>query len=204
MVPMPSVDPVELPAAGGERADAARNRARILDATRRLVASQGIGHVSIPDIAAAAGVGAGTIYRRFGDRAGLTAALLDEEHRRLQGELIRGRPPLGPGASARDRLIAFGHRYLDFLDRHADLMAASLNDKRPTDPATLVYRQHLTSLLDQATTGLDLEYVTATLLVILNPVAHRHLRTLPAWPLQRLKDGWTSLIDAWVTGHQRT
>lgn len=194
-------DPAESSPAGGERADAARNRRRILAATRELVIGQGICDVSIPDIAQAAGVGAGTIYRRFGDRAGLAAALLDDDHRHLQDEILRGQPPLGPGAPPCERLIAFGHRYLDFLDQHAELMAASLNDKRTTHAATAVYRRHLTLLLDQATSGLDLEYVTATLLVTLDPIAHRHLRRLPDWPLQRLKNGWTALIDAWLTAN---
>ncbi|MDR0359848.1 MAG: TetR/AcrR family transcriptional regulator, partial [bacterium] len=67
----------------GERADAARNRQRILDSARRLVA-QGAASVSIDDVAAAAGVGKGTVFRRFGDRAGLFVALLGEVERDLQ------------------------------------------------------------------------------------------------------------------------
>ena len=53
-----------------ERADAARNRARILAAAEELVAEQGIEAVSMEDVARAACVGTGTLYRRFGDRAG--------------------------------------------------------------------------------------------------------------------------------------
>ena len=79
--------PFDLPVAGGpaERADAARNRERILCAAARLFAEQDAGRVSMDAIAAAAGVGKGTIFRRFGDRAGLMHALLDEERDRLPG-----------------------------------------------------------------------------------------------------------------------
>ena len=54
-----------------ERADAARNRLRILAAATELVEARGIEHVSMDDVARAACVGTGTLYRRFGDRADL-------------------------------------------------------------------------------------------------------------------------------------
>ena len=49
-----------------ERGDAARNRALLLDAARRLIGERGADAVSMDDIAAAAGVGKGTLFRRFG------------------------------------------------------------------------------------------------------------------------------------------
>ncbi|WP_143576711.1 TetR/AcrR family transcriptional regulator, partial [Streptomyces acidiscabies] len=65
-------------ASDAARSDAARNRERILDAARRLVVAYGPGHVTMQEVAAEAGVGKGTLFRRFGDRDGLLAALLDE------------------------------------------------------------------------------------------------------------------------------
>ena len=62
-----------------ERGDAARNRALLLDAARRLVDERGAEAVTTEDIAAAAGVGKGTLFRRFGSRAGLMVVLLDED-----------------------------------------------------------------------------------------------------------------------------
>jgi AcrR family transcriptional regulator len=50
------------------------------------------------DIARAAGVGKGTLYRRYPDRASIAVALLDTHERALQEQLLRGPPPLGPGA----------------------------------------------------------------------------------------------------------
>ena len=119
----------ELPVAGGdeprERADAARNRLRILAAASELVQQHGIDGVSMDDVARAACVGTGTLYRRFGDRAGLALALLDEHTKDFQDELIAGPPPLGPGVSAAERLKAFGEGYIDLLERHAPLMVAA-------------------------------------------------------------------------------
>src|SRR6185436_535586 len=65
-----------------------------------LVAERGIDRVSMDDVARAACVGTGTLYRRFGDRAGLALALLDDHTRAFQDALIAGPPPLGPGAPA--------------------------------------------------------------------------------------------------------
>lgn len=80
------------------RADAARNRARLLEAAERLVAEHGAGALTMEAVAAAACVGKGTVFRRFGDRTGLLAALLDHSERKFQAALLSGPPPLGPGA----------------------------------------------------------------------------------------------------------
>ena len=90
-----------------ERADARRNRLRVLEAADRLFTEQGVKNVSLDAIAAAAGVGKGTVFRRFGDRAGLAVALLDEREQELQAKILTGPPPLGPGAPPVVRVIAF-------------------------------------------------------------------------------------------------
>ena len=89
-----SADSVTVPAPQ-ERGDAARNRALLLDAARRLIAERGADAVSMDDIAAAAGVGKGTLFRRFGSRAGLMMVLLDEDERANQEAFLFGPPPLG-------------------------------------------------------------------------------------------------------------
>src|SRR4029453_3419450 len=81
-----------------ERADAARNRRRILAAAEELFAARGAGAVTMAGIARPAGVGKGTLCRRFPDRAAIAVARLDEHERALQERLLRGPPPLGPGA----------------------------------------------------------------------------------------------------------
>ncbi|GAA3233595.1 TetR/AcrR family transcriptional regulator [Actinocorallia longicatena] len=59
------------------RADAERNRRRILDAAKDLFAEQGL-EVTLDDIARRAGVGVGTVYRRFANREALVDELFEE------------------------------------------------------------------------------------------------------------------------------
>jgi AcrR family transcriptional regulator len=113
------------PEAPRERADAARNRRRVLDAAAQLFAERGVAAVSMDDVAAAAGVGKGTVFRRFGDKSGLAVALLDERERELQQALLSGPPPLGPGAPPAERLTAFVQAYLDYATGHLDLVRLS-------------------------------------------------------------------------------
>ncbi|MGH3367930.1 MAG: TetR/AcrR family transcriptional regulator, partial [Nocardioidaceae bacterium] len=103
-----------------ERADAARNRLRILAAAERLFASRGVAGVTMDDVAAEAGVGKGTLYRRFGDKGGLAVALLDQRERELQQAMLSGAPPLGPGAPAKVRLAAFIRAYVDLVATQLD------------------------------------------------------------------------------------
>ena len=114
-----------LPEAPRERADAARNRRRVLDAAAALFAERGVGAVSMDEVAAAAGVGKGTVFRRFGDKSGLAVALLDERERELQEGVLSGPPPLGPGAPPRERLRAFLDAYLDYCLGHLELVRLS-------------------------------------------------------------------------------
>ena len=59
------------------RKDAERNRRRILDAARELFAERGLG-VTLNDVAHHAGVGVGTVYRRFPDKTVLIESLFEE------------------------------------------------------------------------------------------------------------------------------
>ena len=117
--------PGELPIADRarpERADAARNRARVLEAARRLFAQRGVEAVTMEEVAREAGVAKGTVFNRFGNRAGLALALLDDHERELQERIVRGPPPLGPGAPPRDRLLAFLAALAELTFAHRDLL----------------------------------------------------------------------------------
>jgi AcrR family transcriptional regulator len=136
-----------------ERADAARNRRKVLAAAEELFAARGLAAVTMDDIAAAAGVGKGTLYRRFGDKSGLAAALLDERERELQAGLLAGPPPLGPGAPAADRLAAFAGAYLNYVVQQLDLVAMSQTASpgaRLRTGAHRLWRTHCRFLLAEA------------------------------------------------------
>src|SRR5690348_4450384 len=114
--------PVLPPSPPSERADAARNRRRVLDAAAALFAARGVDAVSMDDVVAAAGVGKGTLYRRFGDKSGLAAAVLDEKERELQTAILSGPPPLGPGAEPGRRLRAFIAAYVEYVTANLDVV----------------------------------------------------------------------------------
>lgn len=71
-----------------ERADAVENRARLLDTARQLFSTYGVGNVCMSDIVEAAGVGKGTLYRRFANKGELCWALLDAELQKFQDEMM--------------------------------------------------------------------------------------------------------------------
>lgn len=177
------------------RADAARNRERILEAAERLVDELGIEAVSMEDVACAAGVGTGTLYRRFGDRAGLALALLDEHTREFQNALIAGPPPLGPGAPARERLRAFGRGYLELLERHSALMAAAAPGGREGEGPHSLYATHLAILLREAAPGLDARFTAEALLATLAPAHHLRMRHGLGYSLEQMAGGWGALVD---------
>jgi AcrR family transcriptional regulator len=140
-----------------ERADAARNRVKVLEAAAALFASHGVESVSMDAIAAAAGVGKGTLFRRFKDKAGLAAALLDERERDLQDAILSGPAPLGPGQGdvtvpPSERLHAFADAYLDYVLSHLSLVRMSETASpgaRYRIGAYGFWHRHLTILLDQ-------------------------------------------------------
>lgn len=73
-----------------ERADAARNRHAILKATESLLSEHPPEQVSMERIAAAAGVGKGTVFHRFGSRAGLMRELMLERAHALRESVTDG------------------------------------------------------------------------------------------------------------------
>jgi AcrR family transcriptional regulator len=132
-----------------ERADAARNRARVLSAAERLFAERR--DVTMEQIAAAAGVGKGTLYRRYPDVASIAQALLDEHERELQDALLRGPPPLGPGAPPAERLAAFYRAMVKLLERHGHVaLAGETGALRYGTGAYAAWAIHVSVLLGDA------------------------------------------------------
>jgi AcrR family transcriptional regulator len=177
-----------------ERGDAARNRALLLDAARRLVGERGADAVTMDDVAAAAGVGKGTVFRRFGSRAGLMMVLLDEDERANQQAFLFGPPPLGPDAPPMDRLVAFGRERLRFVHTHHELLSAANRDPHMRHVgAAAVQRTHVRVLLHAAHTTGDLDVQTDALLALLDPDYVEHQLNDGGHTLQTLGDAWESL-----------
>ncbi|MFE1027571.1 TetR/AcrR family transcriptional regulator [Streptomyces sp. NPDC058818] len=178
------------------RADAARNRARLLEAAARLVAEHGAAGVTMEAVAAAASVGKGTVFRRFGDRTGLLMALLDHSEKKFQAALLGGPPPLGPGAPPVERLRAFGcamlRRSIDEMD--LQLAAEPSAERRYTSAPRRFLRGHVALLLRQAVPDGDSELLSHTLLAYLDAALVHHLTEQCGVPPARLQAGWLDLV----------
>ena len=178
------------------RADAARNRDKVLAAAEKLFAEHGPSCVSMDAVAAEAGVGKGTLFRGFGDRAGLVLALLTEQERRLQEDVIRGPAPLGPGAPPVDRLIAFGERLFEHFTQHGELIAAAeakVGLRYRSAPFNF-YRTHVQLLVREAAPDADWEYLSDVLMASLRADHLLYLREIRGISDERLAASWADLV----------
>ncbi|GAA2060513.1 TetR/AcrR family transcriptional regulator [Catenulispora yoronensis] len=172
-----------------ERADAARNRARVLAAAEELFAAGDPGAVTMDDIAKAAGVGRGTLYRRYPDRASIAQALLDEHERVIQERILRGPGPLGPepassgpAATPAERLAAFYEAQVELLERHVHLyLGAEVGAARYATGAYAFWRQHV-RLLASAAGIADPDTAADLLLAPLAPDLYRRQRDIGVTP----------------------
>jgi AcrR family transcriptional regulator len=196
----------DLPVAGQQprrRADAIRNHERVLCTAAKLFAERGPENVSMDQIANAAGVGKGTLFRAFGDRAGLAAALLSEQEAAFQDQILRGPAPLGPGAPAAERIGAFGTAYMHFLDGHIDLMLAAeqgIGTRYKTGPFAM-YRVHLEVLVREALPeSFDHSYTADVLLAPLSADFFVYQRRMRGRSLEELADAYCCLVDRVLSG----
>jgi AcrR family transcriptional regulator len=136
-----------------ERADAQRNRRKVLDAAQALLAADPR-NTTMEDIARAAGVGKGTLYRRYPHKSAIAGALLDEHERELQDRLLTGPPPLGPGAPPDARLAAFYAAYVAFLEAVGQLSRAiETTEQRLATGAHQAWRLHVAGLVEAGGRG---------------------------------------------------
>jgi len=158
--------PVMLGAPPAERADAARNRLHLLTTARDMLAEQGPDRLTMDALARRAGLGKGTVFRRFGTRAGIFQALLDDDERAFQQRVLSGPPPLGPGAAPLERLIAYGRARAGFLLGRREIARAALDGRQPIPAGQLapMSQLHICMLLGQLDPdGVDLDMLTIQL-----------------------------------------
>ncbi|GAB2991810.1 TetR/AcrR family transcriptional regulator [Streptomyces pseudoechinosporeus] len=181
-----------------ERSDAARNRSRLLEAAARLIVEQGAENVTMKEVAEVAGVGKGTLFRRFGDRDGLLVALLDEAEAEFQEAYTSGPPPLGPGAPAGDRLAAFGCALLERIAADADLGAALGRQvpyaRRNASDTGRAFHGHVSTLLRETGVDGDHDMLAHALLAFTSFEAADYLRKEREVPTTRLQATWVDLV----------
>jgi AcrR family transcriptional regulator len=178
-----------------ERRDAARNREALLRAATALVEEEcGVAGVTMDAVAARAGVGKGTVFRRFGSREGLMRALLDHTEAEWQGAVISGPPPLGPGAPPLDRLVAFGDSRMLLNLTHADLIAASGDFGVRSFGALSFTTMHVRYLLGELGVQGDLAYLATALVAPLELIVLRQQVDREEAPIARIQAGWRDLV----------
>jgi AcrR family transcriptional regulator len=176
-----------------ERSDAARNRTLLLDAAARLVAEQGVAALTMDELARRVGVGKGTVFRRFGSRAGLMVALLNHSEEEFQSAYMFGPPPLGPGADPVERLVAFGRERLNLMELQGDMKVAG-GVMLYSTPAYQTDVTHVATLLRQAETPGDLRLLAQMLLNTIEASLVLHQTRAAGIPLGRLADLWELVV----------
>lgn len=92
------------------RADGQRNRALILEAAKRVLTDKGAG-ASMDEIAQAAGIGNGTLYRHFPTRVALVEEVCREDTR----ELVEAAKTLASTHAPLDALAAWLETFIDYI-----------------------------------------------------------------------------------------
>ncbi len=178
-----------------ERSDAARNRVALLEAAKGLVDHCGVDSVTMEAVAETAGVGKGTVFRRFGSRAGLMAALLDQTESDWQAAVIGGPPPLGPGAPPRDRLLAFGRSRLEQNLRGSALIRAASDAPTRNYAVYSFAATHVRYLLDQLDVAGDIALLATALMAPLEvPILDQQIET-ERMEVDRISAAWEDLAD---------
>ena len=191
-----------------ERRDAVANRALILETADALFAQHGVANVCMAAIAQAAGVGKGTLYRRFANKAELCLALMDTQMREFQEAMLnRMRQLTAQGVFQLEQLDQFLDALVYFVDRHHPLLCevqreGLLAGAGEHDLQRPHFWQHMTinGLLQTAVTAgelppdLDTVYIADALLATLNASLFRFQREGRGFSLERISAGLRRLV----------
>lgn len=186
-----------------ERADAARNRLHLVATAREMIAELGVDRLTMDALAERSGLGKGTVFRRFGTRAGIFRALLDDGERAFQEQVLSGPPPLGPGAAPLERLIAYGRARVGFLLEYREVARAALDGRQPIPagsqtPMSQTHIRMLLSRLDLGSINLDILSIQLTAALdgpLLLYLSASDLEPGAAETEQRLAQSWQDLVQ---------
>lgn len=202
-----TVHQAEAPARA-ERRDAAENRALLLATAERLFAEKGVDEVNMAEIAKAAGVGKGTLYRRFSNKGELCLGLMDERLRSFQeAQLARMRDAAARGTPFLEQLAQFLEALVAFTVAHMPLLCVvqqysqSLDEENVERPH---YWQYMTvnQLLQRAVragetrSNLDTAYMSEALLAPLSAQTFRFQLEQLAFTPDRVQGGLRTLVEA--------
>jgi AcrR family transcriptional regulator len=201
---MENHQPVETSPERRQRSDARENRQQILAAAKRLFAVQGIESTSMQEIARAAGVGQGTLYRHFADKGDLCHALVKEDleaFRERVGAVIADAWAL-PSPLARLEILIV--EKIGVTEGHLPVLAAmqdaAVASRRPfRGPFDTWVHEHIVALLDQAVAQgevapLDVAFTADAIVAALVPPHYRYLRYELGYSSERICTGMRHLF----------
>ncbi|HLI87431.1 MAG TPA: TetR/AcrR family transcriptional regulator [Ktedonobacteraceae bacterium] len=192
-----------------ERRDAAEHRQRILEVARRLFAEQGVEAVSMHQIATAAGIGQGTLYRRYAHKGALCMDLLRESHEQFVGEITRllADRKTAPVLERLDNVLSCMVAFLEEQGAFLGAIAAAnarhwlcdeTDSTRQPGPSHGSLREWLhavlVALLAEAVekgelAALDIPYVADAILITVNPMFYRFQRQERGYSPERILQG---------------
>jgi len=187
-----------------ERSDAAQNRQRILVVAKQLFAEGRLRGTSMQEIAKAAGVGQGTLYRRFADKGELCEALFadDLEVFRERAEAYLKDRAGTPALSRLEWLLAEKIRFVDahlplFLALH-EVAGTRRNDNFKKDHHVWT-QERVTRLLTEAQMGgeadiADIAFATDAILASFSPPLLAYQRHELGYSLERVIAGVTHVF----------
>ncbi|MDM4719564.1 TetR/AcrR family transcriptional regulator [Micromonospora sp. WMMA1363] len=173
------------------RKDAVRNRQAVLAAADALfVRCKSPEDVTMADIAAAAGVGKGTLFRAFGDRPGLLRALYEARLEPIREAVEAGPPPLGPTTPPQQRVPALLDAVLCFkLDNRG--LASALEESGSSSPYQAEHYQRwhglLQAVLEQIPGLADSDFTAHALLAAIRADLVEHLAGQAHVPRERMR-----------------
>jgi AcrR family transcriptional regulator len=192
-----------------ERRDAAEHRQRILEVAQHLFAEQGVDAVSMHQIAIAAGIGQGTLYRRYAHKGELCMDLMREHHERFM-EDIAALFATNEKAPALERLDGVLVKMVALLEEQGALLGpvagTIIRDAQCDEsdssrrfsfhhsPWYLWLHELLAGLLTEAVERreldfLDVPYTTDAIMVALNPPFYRFQRQERGFSQERILQG---------------
>ncbi|PID87276.1 MAG: hypothetical protein CSB13_00200 [Chloroflexi bacterium] len=189
-----------------ERRDAAANRKLILETAEALFNEKGVENVCMAEIAQAAGVGKGTLYRRFANKAELCLALMDTQMSEFQNEMLaKFRKMTDNGIPKVAQLEFFMDALARFTDAHTPLLSEVQSDGliqegRSTEPPHFWQYMTVRGLFEAAIDAgelpqsLDTEYLADALLAPLKIDTFRFQREVREFSLERISKGLRILI----------
>jgi AcrR family transcriptional regulator len=179
------------------RSDAIKNHALLLETAQRLIAEQGLENVSMSDIAEAAGVGKGTLYRHFRNKSDLAYELLDQEQRDLQTRALRRFQNQGDPL---EDLRWFLEQIIAFVERNSPLLCVAAQEgvAALSAPPHLWWRQSIRGLLLRAKTrpAVDVDTIADVLYVMCDVQTVRFQRQTLGYSTTHILDGLNQLLTA--------